>query len=82
MQQFVYYRKQVDWAKSYIASMEDLQKYVKAYHTTGPSWNKNVSENLCLFIIFHPDDETALNEFPKMPYLKSRVNYYLCKCSH
>lgn len=34
-------QKQVDWARSYIASIEDLQKYVKAHHTTGPSWNKN-----------------------------------------
>lgn len=34
-------QKQVDWAKSYIASIEDLQKYVKTHHTTGPSWNKN-----------------------------------------
>lgn len=39
-------RKQVDWAKSYIASIEDLQKYVKAHHTTGPSWNKSVSDRI------------------------------------
>ncbi|KAJ9124002.1 hypothetical protein QFC22_000794 [Naganishia vaughanmartiniae] len=31
--------KQVAWARSFIALIEELQKYVKQYHTTGVTWN-------------------------------------------
>jgi adenylyl cyclase-associated protein len=34
--------KQVAWARSFIALIEELQKYVKQYHTTGVTWNPKV----------------------------------------
>lgn len=34
--------KQVEWARSFIALLEDLRKYVMQYHTTGLSWNPKV----------------------------------------
>ncbi|GAA5860528.1 hypothetical protein JCM3774_006198 [Rhodotorula dairenensis] len=31
--------KQVEWARSFIALLEELQKYIMQYHTTGLAWN-------------------------------------------
>ncbi|KAM0792418.1 hypothetical protein ACM66B_005096 [Microbotryomycetes sp. NB124-2] len=31
--------KQVEWARSFTATLVELQKYVKQHHTTGTSWN-------------------------------------------
>ena len=36
--------KQVEWARSFIALLEDLRKFVLAHHTTGLSWNAKVSQ--------------------------------------
>ncbi len=32
-------KQQVEWARSYVALLEDLQRYVKENHPTGPTWN-------------------------------------------
>ncbi|GAB1606812.1 adenylyl cyclase-associated protein 1-like isoform X3 [Argonauta hians] len=29
----------VEWAKTWIATLKELQDYAKQYHTTGPTWN-------------------------------------------
>ncbi len=34
--------KHVAWAKSYLALLDALQKYVKQWHTTGVAWNPQV----------------------------------------
>lgn len=34
--------KQVEWARSFVAVLDDLKKYVMAHHTTGLSWNASV----------------------------------------
>jgi cytolysin (calcineurin-like family phosphatase) len=34
--------KQAAWARSFISLIEELQKYVKQYHTTGVTWNPKV----------------------------------------
>ncbi|GAA5968176.1 hypothetical protein JCM11641_003758 [Rhodosporidiobolus odoratus] len=31
--------KQVEWARSFIALLEELRKYIMQYHTTGLTWN-------------------------------------------
>ncbi|GAA5848515.1 hypothetical protein JCM8547_004536 [Rhodosporidiobolus lusitaniae] len=31
--------KQVEWARSFVALLEDLRKYIMEHHTTGLSWN-------------------------------------------
>ncbi|GAA5830249.1 hypothetical protein JCM11251_001283 [Rhodosporidiobolus azoricus] len=31
--------KQVEWARSFVALLEDLRKYIMEYHTTGLTWN-------------------------------------------
>ncbi|GAA6009090.1 hypothetical protein JCM10207_004089 [Rhodosporidiobolus poonsookiae] len=31
--------KQVEWARSFVALLEDLRKYIMQHHTTGLSWN-------------------------------------------
>ncbi|KPV75862.1 uncharacterized protein RHOBADRAFT_52879 [Rhodotorula graminis WP1] len=31
--------KQVEWARSFVALLEDLRKYIMAHHTTGLTWN-------------------------------------------
>lgn len=31
--------KQADWAKAWIATLTELQDYIKQYHTTGLTWN-------------------------------------------
>ena len=36
--------KQVEWARSFIALLEELRKFVLAHHTTGLSWNAKVSQ--------------------------------------
>lgn len=36
--------KQAEWAKAWIATLKDLQAYVKKYHTTGLTWNASGSE--------------------------------------
>ena len=33
----------MDWAKAWIATLTELQDYVKQHHTTGVSWNPKVS---------------------------------------
>lgn len=35
--------KQVEWARSFVAMLEDLRKYVMQHHTTGLTWNPKVS---------------------------------------
>ena len=35
--------KHVEWAKSFVQVLTDLQDYVKRQHTTGLSWNASVS---------------------------------------
>lgn len=32
-------KPQVEWARSWIAALSELEKYVKDHHTTGPAWN-------------------------------------------
>ena len=34
--------KQVEWARSFVALLEDLRKYIMQHHTTGLSWNPKV----------------------------------------
>jgi hypothetical protein len=34
--------KQVEWARSFIAVLEELRKYIMQYHTTGLTWNPEV----------------------------------------
>ncbi|XP_022250328.1 adenylyl cyclase-associated protein 2-like, partial [Limulus polyphemus] len=33
----------VDWARNWLQFLNDLQAYIKKYHTTGLSWNSSVS---------------------------------------
>ena len=40
-------QKHVDWVKAWIATLTELQDYVKQFHTTGVSWNPKVSTLLC-----------------------------------
>ena len=35
-------KKQVEWARSWSALLEDLRKYVFAHHATGLGWNPKV----------------------------------------
>ena len=43
----IYYRdpKHVNWAKAVTAVYNDLQAYVKQYHTTGLKWGNQVRKN-------------------------------------
>ena len=34
--------KQVEWARSFIALLEELRKYIMQYYTTGLTWNPKV----------------------------------------
>jgi adenylyl cyclase-associated protein len=34
--------KHVEWARSFMALLEELRKYVLEFHTTGLSWNPKV----------------------------------------
>lgn len=34
--------KQVEWARSFAALLEELRKYIMQYHTTGLVWNPKV----------------------------------------
>eukprot|EP00039_Didymoeca_costata_P028706 m.22002 g.22002 ORF g.22002 m.22002 type:complete len:459 (+) comp7313_c0_seq1:40-1416(+) len=37
-------KSQVEWARSFIEILTQLEKYVKQYHTTGPAWNPSGGE--------------------------------------
>ncbi|KAG9479209.1 hypothetical protein GDO78_012730 [Eleutherodactylus coqui] len=37
--------RHVDWVKSYLSIWNDIQAYIKEYHTTGTSWNSLLSKD-------------------------------------